>query len=85
MNLVFLQELKHIPCVCVCVCCVCVCECVYMYVYLFCTATSFLWLEDVYFTLSHQRFSQKHPSRRILTKRCSKNVQQIYRETPMPR
>ena len=30
-------------------------------------------------------FSQKPPSRRVLSKRCSENMQQIYRRTPMPK
>ena len=28
--------------------------------------------------------SQKQPSRRTLNKRCSENMQQIYRQTPIP-
>ena len=28
---------------------------------------------------------QKHPSRGLLRKRCSENIQQIYRRTPMPK
>ena len=29
--------------------------------------------------------SQKQPSRGVLRKRCSENMQQIYRRTPMPK
>ena len=28
---------------------------------------------------------QKQPSRDVLRKRCSENIQQIYRRTPMPK
>ena len=30
-------------------------------------------------------FQQKHPSRGVLRKKCSVNMQQIYRRTPMPK
>ena len=29
--------------------------------------------------------NQKHSSRGVLEKRCSENMQQIYRRTPMPK
>ena len=31
------------------------------------------------------RYIQKQPPRRVLKKRCSQNMQQIYRRTPMPK
>ena len=31
------------------------------------------------------KFYQKEPSRGVLSKRCSENMQQIYRRTPMPK
>ena len=30
-------------------------------------------------------YLQKQPPRRVLSKRCSENMQQIYRRTPMPK
>ena len=35
---------------------------------------------------AHQKAKlQKQPSRGVLKKRCSENIQQIYRRTPMPK
>ena len=38
----------------------------------------------IFKTLS-SRYYQKQPSRCVLRKRCSENIQQIYRRTPMPK
>ena len=32
-----------------------------------------------------QKYLQKQPSRGVLKKKCSENIQQIYRRTPMPK
>ena len=36
-------------------------------------------------SISRKLRIQKQPSRVILNKRCSENIQQIYRKTPMPK
>ena len=46
------------------------------------------YLQDFRRPLAKQRMttsSQKQPSRGVLKKSCSKNIQQIYRRTPMPK
>ena len=40
---------------------------------------------DCFTVLSNVRTIQKQPSRGVLSKRCSENMQQIYRRTPMPK
>ena len=35
--------------------------------------------------LKHEKHFQKQPPRDVLKKRCSENIQQIYRRTPMPK
>ena len=42
---------------------------------------------DIFLTYSFFKCSnfQKQPSRGVLRKRCSENMQQIYRRTPMPK
>ena len=41
-------------------------------------------LKFLNFIFMNLKLLQKHPFRNILEESCSKNMQQIYRETPMP-
>ena len=42
-------------------------------------------LRSRWFRTSYVNHSQKQPSRGVLRKRCSENMQQIYRRTPIPK
>ena len=48
---------------------------------LFCAANICLWIKFA----GHTFYRQKQTSRRVLSKRCSENMQQIYRRTPTPK